>query len=378
MVLLRFLHHILDPVRLLSEPIYSPTDLSTSYRSTLLDLVLTTLNACDILFTSTYRRAVVSESWTYWIAAILLLANVLIPLAGHMYKIAKLSSATIVYGVGAAIIGFISIMALAYLGVVSSQASRSRFFSTSSTQIKLYLTVNIFYFLGTLFAVVELFALLMMMRSKVQTGSLMIWIPILCVMLFANALENVIVAGMAYSGTDVTPSGYTTELVFFGIFNIGSYLALLLAGENHVLLEGAADPNAVQINNTRSTGPETNHYAPVQVPGAHNPPLVPVYPYQPQINGHQPNLVPVPGQPHLFQIPGQPGAYYQMPVQQQQPMYAQQHYPVPHQDRTVSPGISEVAPSIVQRTITPVHDTKPVEIEAPHQPAPVELQGQKY
>jgi hypothetical protein len=347
---------------------------------TLLDLIFTTLSACNILFDTQLREATLSESWLGWISSILLLANVLIPLAGHMYKIAKLSSATIVYGVGAAIVGFISIIALAYLGVSSSKANRRRIFGDSTTQLKLYLTVNIFYFLGTLFAVVELLALLMMMRSKAKVGTLMIWIPILCVALFGNALESLIVAGLLYSGVSTMFPGYVAELVFFGIFNIGSFLALLLAAESRVLIDGAADPNAVQITNTRSAGPETNQYDPVQVPGGQaQPGLIPVYPYQPQMNGHQqPNLVPVPGQPHLFQIPGQPGAYYQMPVQLQQPMYAQQAYPVQQNHQNVSPPVSEVAASTVQRTITPTHDTKPIEIEAPSHPPPVELQGQHH
>jgi hypothetical protein len=254
-----------------------------------------------------------------WISAVLILGEVLIPLASTMYRAAKPGgSATIVYVIGGGLTAFIAIIAIAYLSVLSHSVAVSNGIPDGNPMdvINMNLALNVFYFIATLIAIAMLLGFLVMMRKATPLGSLVVTIPLLCIMLFAAALTTLIISAKNKSNPSFSFASLVCEIFFSDLFNAGIFILLLIIGENSTIMAALNDPNKGQTNPV-APGTEQPH------PGAY-----PMYQQQPGVPAGQPIYVYPQGQPGMQPVmmypqqqhmaPGAQPQYYQpMPMQQQ-------------------------------------------------------------
>jgi hypothetical protein len=173
----------------------------------------------------------------------------MISLSGAMYKTAKPGSAGLVYGVGGAVVGFVTIIMIAYCAVASRYNSTVddtgvSFVVSSDTLNSIHLALEVFYFLASLLAIAELIALLVMMHGKVSTGALTILIPLLCLMLFGNSIIGLIEVARAKDGVFDTFAGYVCDILFSDFFQASIYLLLIFIGESGAIKAGINTNNA--------------------------------------------------------------------------------------------------------------------------------------
>jgi hypothetical protein len=204
-------------------------------------MIFEILHACQVLGIPGLFDAEIAVTWTIWIGHILLLAAVMISLAGAMYKASKPGSVTVIYAVGGVGVGFVSIIMIAYCGVASRFNSTIDDFGDSSaisrqTLVNIKLALHIFYSLAALLAIAELIALLVMMHGKFST--------LLCLMLFGNSIIGVIEPNRAKHNMYDTFAGYVAYLLFSDLF---IFLLFTFINHNKVINAALNDPTGLQI-----------------------------------------------------------------------------------------------------------------------------------